>query len=146
MKAEATIIIRLKLVLLFSFIILLISVFNYNYYPQAHKQQALKSIQNHVHNMAEVVALSTGISLKLLDFESIGVAMEWAKQDSRLAYLGIFDTSKQKIAVFDPNKLNLDVETLLKRRGHFEQDHNILLAVPIEYQDKPHGTLLVALS
>ena len=76
--------------------------------------------------MAEVVALSTGISLKLLDFESIGVAMEWAKQDSRLAYLGIFDTSKQKIAVFDPNKLNLDVETLLKRRGHFEQDHNIL--------------------
>ncbi len=138
--------IRLKLVLLFSFIILLISVFNYNYYPQAHKTQALKSIQNHVHNMAEVVALSTGISLKLLDFESIRVAIEWAKQDPRLAYLGIFDTNKQKIAVFDPKKLNLHVEALLTRKGHFEQDRSMLLSVPIEYQGTPHGTLLVALS
>jgi hypothetical protein len=76
--------IRLKLDLLFSFIILLISIFNYNFYPQAHKKQALKNIQSHVHNMAEVVALSTGISLKLLGFESIGVAVEWAKQDPRL--------------------------------------------------------------
>ncbi|MFT4579699.1 MAG: hypothetical protein ACI9UO_002545 [Nitrospinales bacterium] len=123
--------IRLKLVLLFSFIILLISVFNYNYYPQAHKKQVLKSIQNHVHNMAEVVALSTGISLKLLDFESIGVAIEWAKQDSRLAYLGIFDINKQKIAVFDPKNLDIDVDTLLNRKGHFEQDHNLLIAVEL---------------
>ena len=60
--------------------------------------------------MAEVVALSTGISLKLLDFESIGVAIEWAKQDHRLASLVNFDTNKKKIAVFDPHKFNLEIK------------------------------------
>jgi len=138
--------IRLKLVFLFSFIIFLISIFNYNYYPQAHKKQALKNIRNHVHNMAEVVALSTGISLKLLDFESIGVTVEWAKQDPRLAYLGIFDTNKKKIAVFDPQKLNLNIKNFSHHKEPFEENHKLFVTVPIEYQEKPHGTLLLALS
>ncbi len=96
--------------------------------------------------MAEVVALSTGISLKLLDFESIGVAIEWAKKDSRLVYLGIFDTNQKKISVFDPKKLNPNLNNFLKYNEPFEQDHKLFVTVPIEYQDKPHGTLMLALS
>jgi hypothetical protein len=47
--------------------------------------------------MAEVVALSTGISLKLLGFESIGLAIELAKQDSRFVTLEFLTQAKKRL-------------------------------------------------
>ena len=138
--------IRIKLIIFFSLLVLLITVFNFTYYPNAYKKQALVDLENHLHNMAEVVALSSGISLELLDFESIGIAVAWAKKDSRLSYLAIFDNDNSRVSTFNPQNLKFDQLELLKKKGMFELDKKMFLAVPIVHKKNKHGTVLLGLS
>jgi len=138
--------IRLKLITLFSIVFMLISAFNFTYYPKLHKQQALVNLKNHVRNMAEMIALASGIGLDLLDLSIIGKTITWAKKDSRLAYLGIFDPDGEEFAVYNPDELTLDLKAMLKRNDIFETNNKIYIALPIIHNETNHGKLLLGLS
>lgn len=138
--------IRLKLVLLFSVILILFSTFNFFYYPKIHEKQAMNYIRGHLHHMAETVALATGISLQQMNFSNIVLAMNWAKKDSNLIYLGIFDTENDEIGIFNPKNLQLNVLEYLKRDAYFEIDENIYTVVPIEDGKTNQGKVIVGLS
>lgn len=138
--------IRRKLIFLFSAVLLLFSTFNYFYYPKIHEKQALTFIKTHLHNMAETVALATGISLQQMNFSNIVLAINWAKKDSSLIYLGIFDTDNDEIGIFNPNELPLNISEFLKRDSYFEINGNIYTVVPITYDETNQGKVIVGLS
>lgn len=138
--------IRLKLIFLFSIILLLFSTFNFFYYPKVHEKQASSYIKTHLQNMAESVALATGISLRYMDFSNIALAMEWAKNDSNLIYLGIFDSDNDEMGIFNPKKHQFNTVKYLNRGGYFEIDENIFTVVPITDGKTHQGNVVIGLS
>ena len=91
--------IKLKLMLSFSAILVLISAFIYTYYPAQQKKQALATLENKVHSMAQMVALGVGIGLELGDMNAVSEAIEWAKRDSGLCYIALLDSAQQPFAI-----------------------------------------------
>lgn len=138
--------IRLKIILVFSFILFLSATFNFLYYPQIHKKQALEYVEAYLRNTVETVALSAGISLELMDFSSIALAIKWAKKDPNLVYLGIFDEEDAEIGIYNPNKLKLNFPKMLNRKGSFEINGVIYLVAPINYRQNYHGKTIIGLS
>ena len=138
--------IRLKIISSFSIILLFFATLNFIYYPKIHEKQALDYIKSHLQNMAETVALSTGISLENMDFSSLGLTIDWAKKDSGLVYLGIFDHENDVVGIFNPNSLKLNIPELMNRKGHFELDGSLYTVVPIKHKNKDLGKTIVGLS
>lgn len=138
--------IRPKLIIFFSLMFALLSVFNYTYYPKAFKEQSMTNLKNLVYNMGEMLALTAGISFELSDFESIQTTIEWAKRDKRLSYFGIFDPNGTEVAVFNPAQLKLNADEMLKQKGIRETNGGVFVAAPINYHDHNHGALILGLS
>ena len=138
--------IRLKLVGLFSFLILLFTFFNFSYYPKAYRTQALTNLNNHITTMSEMIALTSGISLEVLDLSIISSAINWGKQDSRLAYIGIFDEENEPVSTFNPGDISLDVSQALKAKEIFEIEENFFIVTPIVYNKTKYGNVILGLS
>lgn len=138
--------IRLKLVSFFCLVFLLSAVFNFLYYPKVYKEQSLYNMKHAIRSLAETVALATGISMELMDFASVQIAIEWAKQDKRLEYLGIYDTSNDVVGVYNPRSMAFDAPDLLNSKGFFEIQGNVGIIVPIKYREVTHGKALVVFS
>ena len=98
--------IRLKILASFSITLFFFATLNFIYYPKVHEKQALDYIESHLQNMAEAVALSTAVGLENMDFSSFGRTTDWAKQESSLIYLGIFDTGNDAIGIFLGDQTN----------------------------------------
>ena len=60
--------IQAKLFLFISFVPLLISTFNFTYYPKIHEKQALKKLNEYVNDLSDMLAFNASTSLKLKDF------------------------------------------------------------------------------
>ncbi|QPJ60852.1 MAG: response regulator [Candidatus Nitronauta litoralis] len=123
-----------------------ISVFNFIYFPAIYKNQAIKNLENHVRNTANLLALSTATSLELIELESIGVAIDLAKEDPRLAYLGIFNSKNKPIAEFSPGNEKPDIKNLLQKLGTVNDGNFIFYSTPIEYKSHYHGRILLGYS
>ena len=48
-----------------------------------------------------MLALTSGISLDVLNLSIISSTINWGKQDSRLAYIGIFDEENEPVSTFN---------------------------------------------
>ncbi len=138
--------IRLKLVGLFSLLILLFTFFNFSYYPKTYRSQALTNLNNHITTMSEMIALTSGISLEVLDLSIIASAINWAKQDSRLAYIGIFDENNEPVSTFNPGDISLDISETLKTKEIFEIGANFFIVTPIVYNKTKYGNIILGLS
>jgi PAS domain S-box-containing protein len=138
--------IQVKLFFFICFVPLLVSTFNFTYYPKVHEEQALKKLDTHVNSLGEMLAFEAATSLKLKDFEGLAAAIQWAKKDTKLHYLGIFDNKDREISVFNPNKLEFNKTKILRRKNIFEQDNALIVAKPIVYFENRQGTVLLALS
>lgn len=138
--------IRLKLVSFFCLVFLFSAVFNFIYYPKVYKDQSVYNMKSSIRSLAETVALATGISMEMMDFASVQIALEWAKQDSRLAFLGIYDTGNDVVGAYNPTKGDFDVAVLLEKKDFFEIQGKVGIVVPIKYREKIHGSALVVFS
>lgn len=105
--------IRSKVIIHFSWVSAANFLFNLIYFSTVYKKQPLKNLENQVQNTGEMIALSAGISLGFLDFQGVGIAINWAKKDFRFTYLGIFNKENETIAVFNPKKLEIDHKKLI---------------------------------
>jgi len=138
--------IRLKLVGLFSLLILLFTFFNFSYYPKTYRTQAFTNLENHITTMSEMIALTSGISLEVLDLSIISSAINWAKHDSRLVYIGIFDEDGEPVSTFNPGLISLDVSEALKTKEIFEIEENFFIVTPIVYNKTKYGRVILGLS
>ncbi len=123
-----------------------ISVFNFIYFPGVYKNQAITNLENHVRNTGNLLALSTATSLELIELESIGIAINLAKKDPRLSYLGIFDSKNQPLAEFNPLKEKPNIPDLLKNMGATNDGDFIFYSTPIAYKSHHHGKILLGYS
>ncbi len=138
--------IQAKLFLFICFVPLLISTINFSYYSKIHEKEALKKLNEYVDNLSEMLAFTAASSLKLQNFESLGSAIQWAKKDKRLHYLGIFNNDDKEISIFNPNQLKLQLSEILYRKNTFVLDEILFIAKPIVYFENRQGTLLLAIS
>jgi hypothetical protein len=84
--------------------------------------------------MSEMIALTSGISLEVLDLSIISSAINWGKQDPRLAYIGIFDEDNEPVSTFNPGDISLDVSEALKTKEIFEIKENFFYSNPHSLQ------------
>jgi len=138
--------IRYKQLGIITVTLLIVSLFNFTYFPRQYKKQNLNNISELTYRTAEMIALSTGISMHLLDFSSIQQAINWARQDPEVAYLGIFDEEGNRIGELNPNRLDFDVSSYLQRRSIFQENEILYTSVPIRHKGKTHGSLLLGMS
>jgi two-component system, sensor histidine kinase and response regulator len=138
--------IKWKVIAHFTWVFLAISIFNFIYFPNVYKSQALKNLENHIQNTGEMLALSTATSLELIELESIGIAINWAKKDPNLFFLGIYDLKNKPIAVFNPHNEKPDLTRLLKTNRLFKDEGKIFFSTPVHYKDHEQGKILLGYS
>ena len=87
----------------------------------------------------EMLALSTATSLELIELESIGIAINWAKKDPNLFFLGIYDQKHKPIAVFNPRNETPNLANLLKTNIFIKGEEKIFFSTPVKYKNHDHG-------
>ncbi len=138
--------IKWKVIAHFTWVFMAVSIFNFIYFPDVYKNQALKNLENHVQNTGEMLALSTATSLELIELESIGIAINWAKKNPNLFFLGIYDQKNNPIAVFNPKNEKPDLARLFKTSNIMKSDGKIFFSTPVKYKDHDHGRILLGYS
>jgi len=138
--------IKLKLIVGFIVICMLISLFIIIYFPSQYKMQLTKTLENKVQSMAEMVALGVGIGLESGDLVAVTEAIDWAKRDQNLSYIILLDSTKKEFASYFTRDIKVDIQTHLSQNGIFEAKNNLHIVVPIKFQLTYHGTLLFGFS
>ncbi len=138
--------IRTKIGSCFSFLLLLISLFIFIYYPKQQKEQTLKTLGNKVQSMTEMVALGTGIAMETDNFSAIDQALNWAKRDSNLSLIIVLDTENEEIASYNSKNLKLNLEEVINKRGIVKINENMYCVTPIRYLNTDYGMLILGYS
>jgi hypothetical protein len=92
-----------------------------------------------------MIALTSGISLEVLDLTIIGSAVNWVKKDDQLVYIGIFDSDQEPLSTFNPDDIKLDVSEVLKTNEIFELNEKLFITIPIIYNKTIYGKVLLGL-
>jgi len=138
--------IRLKLALLPTILILLTATFIYFYFPAQYQSQALEANKTKVRNLAELFSLSIGIALNSSDFIGITEVYDWAKRDSLVELVAVYDTDYEQVAEYAPNGNDYTIQELLSGRGFSEKNSLLFYTAPIHFQQEELGYLVVGYS
>ena len=138
--------IRVKLLMGFIFLLFLISLFIYTYYPAQQEQQTRQTLRNKVLSMAEMVAIGVGIGLDQDDYAAVTEALNWAKRDSALTYIILVDNEGLDFAVYNPYVMNLNIPDLARNEGLFDTGTAMYAVVPIKHLNENHGRLILGYS
>jgi signal transduction histidine kinase/ActR/RegA family two-component response regulator len=138
--------IRYKFLITSSLILVSISSLIFFYYPAEHKKNSLNLLKNKIQSMGELVALGIGIGMSSNNSQAIDEALNWAKRDKNLAYFTMLDTSNKELASHNPEGYRLNHEKLLLRAEIVEFDDILHKTVPLLYDNKIYGTLLLGFS
>lgn len=94
--------IRTKFIAIFLFLIGMISVFIFVFFPSKLEEQGYNAIISKAHNLIEIVAFSVSPAIFFDDIENISIIAESVKQDNDLVYLAI--TNKFGNILYSYNK------------------------------------------
>src|ERR1051325_10801081 len=94
--------IRTKITLAPIFIILLVSVFIYTYYPSQQKRRAIEGIESEIKSIGRMFSIGVGIGMGETDLVAVSEALTWAKADSSVIYISVTDQRNLTIASFNP--------------------------------------------
>lgn len=138
--------IRLKLLGIYSTILALVSFFIYTYYPHQQKTKALRTLESKVQSMAEMVAMGVAIGLESEDFTAVSAAIDWVKKDQDLSYIVLRDSVEQAFAQYNPGNVPIVENADSPSSIIFEKFGVLHAQVPIEFQEKYYGELLLGFS
>ncbi|MBI5427470.1 MAG: HAMP domain-containing protein [Nitrospinae bacterium] len=138
--------IKQKLILFFSSILLLISLFNFLYYPKILKDYALRTLNIKIKNMAEMVAMGAGIGMGSQNFAAVNETLNYAKSDADFSFIAIFDEQNEPLAQLNPENLQLKFGDMLDRNDVFEMSGRLFFVAPVRYQNVNYGKLVLGLS
>lgn len=137
--------IRTKIILGQVFLVTLVSVFIYSYYPNQQKELALKAVDSKLESISNMFSIGVGIGLGETDLVAVAEALEWAHSDSSVVYISVTDDSGIEIASFNPDELKLPEERLLSK-DLLEMNGIIYYKSDIIYQGTIFGNLLIGYS
>ncbi|MFQ5448996.1 MAG: methyl-accepting chemotaxis protein [Nitrospinaceae bacterium] len=138
--------IKTRLILFVMIILIAFSGFSFFYYPKVMKEQAMTTLENKLKSMAEMIALGVGIGLGSQDFAAVNEALNWAKRDKDLAYLGVFDSDKEGLAEVNKNNLKMNFNELLELKEPREINGKLFFTAPVNFKKENFGNLILGLS
>ena len=97
--------IRIKIFSIFVLILLLVSFFNFIYFPWKQKQQVTQALQARAETSAQMVAAGVSLALESGDFEFIDQLLTLAKRDEHILYIAICDDDGKPTISFNPNEM-----------------------------------------
>ena len=123
-----------------------ISSFIFLYYPAEYRKVALGMLENKVKSMGQMVALGVGAGRELNNFGVIQQALDWAKHDRNLSYVVVLDEAGEEVARHNPGGRSIDIARLTRTPDFVARDEIVSLTVPIRYENKDYGTLVIGYS
>ena len=137
--------IRTKIILGQFFLIVLVTIFIYSYYPKQQKELALQAVEGKIESISNMFSIGVGIGMGEMDLVAVSEALEWAHSDSSVIYISILNTDSLEIASFNPNNVSLPKE-LADSEKSLEVDGIIFRESKIIYQGIIFGNLFVGYS
>jgi PAS domain S-box-containing protein len=140
-------VIRTKLVTLITFLVGVISLFIFIYFPDRQEKQEIEAIAAKAQSISEMTAFSVTSALFFEDIENIQQILEGTKQNKDLAYVVILDGSGQAIDAF--NKAEAEQANFIQTEddNQVSRDGTIYKTMtPIMLDDREIGRLYLGLS
>ncbi|ELR73069.1 PAS/PAC Sensor Signal Transduction Histidine Kinase [Fulvivirga imtechensis AK7] len=137
--------IRTKIILGQFFLIVLVSVFIYSYYPKQQKELALQAVEGKIESISNMFSIGVGIGMGEMDLVAVSEALEWAHSDSSVIYISILNTDSLEIASFNPDNVQVPKELTLSE-GLLEVNGIIFKESKILYQGIIFGNLFIGYS
>ncbi|GHN00800.1 hypothetical protein WSM22_22890 [Cytophagales bacterium WSM2-2] len=140
--------IRIKIILAQIFLIAIVAVFIYSYYPEQQNQAALKAIKSKIESISNMFSIGVGIGMGQTDLVAVSEALEWAHADTSVVYISVVDNQHRKISGFIAQRLNVpELVTRLKAYDSIIRIDKILyFKRKIVYQNSSFGELIIGYS
>ena len=138
--------IKLKLIGTNMFLLLLIGLFIFIYYPSQQKKQLQRELHNKLMDMTEMVALGVGVALNSGDSKIIVKVADWAKADEDLASIIVLDEEGVEIVSHNAKLLSVSPENLLADTSISTIEGISYFSFPIEHEGLMYGHAIVGLS
>lgn len=134
--------IRTKILLGYVFLVGLIAIFIYTYYPNEYKKRTLQDIKIKVADLNKMMSTGVGMGLGELDIVAISEVMDWVKKDSALAYIIVLDVEGNEIISFNATGKKLNKDQFRSNSATFEANKILHSKALLAYQGQTYGTLL----
>ena len=128
------------------FLLLLIGLFIFIYYPSQQKKQLQRELHNKLMDMTEMVALGVGVALNSGDSKIIVKVADWAKADEDLASIIVLDEEGVEIVSHNAKLLSVSPENLLADTSISTIEGISYFSFPIEHEGLMYGHAIVGLS
>jgi signal transduction histidine kinase len=125
---------------------LLASLFLGWYAPAQYSDDAMRVKREQVAGTAEMVALSVSVGLRLNVPSTVAGAINWARRDSALTYLAVFDTTDEVFASFNPESLSIDMAHVASHDSVVEHNGLLFASAPIRFAGETLGRLVMGTS
>lgn len=140
--------IRARIIASSTVTLVLITLFIAWHYPAQEKERIYATMQSRDHSFAQMLALGSGQGMGVGDFTLVAEALNWAKQDSNLTYITIYDEQGDLFAEYNPDGLVIDTTLISTADGVIEVGQRTIhvVVVPIHHRGEELGTLVLATS
>ncbi|MCP4146986.1 MAG: HAMP domain-containing histidine kinase [bacterium] len=141
--------IRHKLTLSFSIILFLVMVFVYAYFPARQRVSVYKEMNQRVTYLGRSLALACAVAWSEDKYRPLHEIGTWIMKDRNLAYYYIYRYSEQKehelYDFFPENQIKRKFDHRVKNFLPVRDDNVIEIKVPIDYDDKYWGSIVLAM-
>lgn len=135
-----------KFMLTFSILLLVVTMLNYFSSYSTQKSDSMKLAKDHVETLSQMMAFSVGAGLSENNLDIVVSAFNRVKQDKQIIYLDIVDETNMSITSYNPKKILIDNSKVLKEASISNDDNYLSIEVPIVYNDKNLGKIVMAYS
>lgn len=136
--------IKNKLILSYTFILLLVMIFIYSYFPAQQKQSVQREIQNRIVQLAESSALLLGVALNDGAYTVVTEIHQWLSQDKDFAFILVTDEAGEVFASFPADAKIPDTTKDPVSQLIYTSDL-LRIKVPMNYKGKSLGHVTLGL-
>jgi signal transduction histidine kinase len=140
--------IRIKIILGQVFLIAMVSIFIYSYYPKQQEEAAIEAIESKIQGISQMFSIGVGIGMGETDIVAVSEVLEWANEDKSVVYISVVNLQNQKIASVDllSTEIKADQSKIAAYNKIQEINGIIYYKSNIEYQETKFGTLVIGYS
>lgn len=133
-----------RLIGVFAFPMVAIILFAAIYYPLNQRAAGRESAEQRAHLLTEMLSFSVGAGLSDSNFELVQTAFAWARSDSAVTLVLIFD--EQGNAIVEHNPFNLKVDHAVTSEVTRQMGDVIVAGAPVVYKNRSLGSAYVGVS
>lgn len=139
--------IKTRLIVSFSLVIGVISVFIYIFFPYKLEQQALQLLKARTHSIAEVTASYIGKPFAKKDFQTVENSFDGVKQNPDLLYIVMHNERDDVVATHNLEQAEkAHYNTIIEQKNISLDEGVYKLRLPVVYRNQNVGTMFMGFS